>query len=196
MSLASETFRAAAERLRDAVTLVDLTRPDQPLVYVNAHFRQMTGYDEASVLGRNCRFLQGPATDRKDVARLRRAIDADRAIACDLLNYRRDDTIFYNRLVLVPIVLDGRPHVTGMQLDSTSLVTRACAQGQTFDELKMSEEIRDRINTPLMKIALVLEAGGAPDGAPVLERAFAEIAATVRAIPFAKPLLDGPKLVP
>ena len=46
------------------VTLADVRDPELPLVYVNEAFTRLTGYTSDEVLGRNCRFLQGPGTER------------------------------------------------------------------------------------------------------------------------------------
>ena len=45
-------------------TIVDARAPDMPLVWVNSAFTESTGYSADEVLGTNCRFLQGPETDR------------------------------------------------------------------------------------------------------------------------------------
>ena len=44
------------------ITIADPNLPDCPLMYVNEAFCRMTGYDQDEILGRNCRFLQGPET--------------------------------------------------------------------------------------------------------------------------------------
>ncbi|WP_049935179.1 PAS domain-containing protein [Haloplanus natans] len=67
---------------------------DLPLVYVNKGFERITGYDAEEMLGRNCRFLQGEATDPETVDRLRDRIDAGESAAAELLNYRADGSPF------------------------------------------------------------------------------------------------------
>jgi PAS domain-containing protein len=57
------------------ITIADPNLPDCPLMYVNAAFCRMTGYDREEIIGRNCRFLQGPETDRAAVARIRAAME-------------------------------------------------------------------------------------------------------------------------
>ena len=54
-----------------AMVVSDPTLPDCPLIYVNAAFEKLTGFPAVEVLGRNCRFMQGPLTDPNDVTRLR-----------------------------------------------------------------------------------------------------------------------------
>jgi PAS domain S-box-containing protein len=86
-----------------AMVVSDPTLPDCPLIYVNRAFEQLTGFAAVEVLGRNCRFMQGPLTDPADVARLRTAIDRREPIELDLLNHRRDGTPFWNRLMVAPV---------------------------------------------------------------------------------------------
>ena len=61
------------------------------------------------VVGRNCRFLQGPGTDRAEVARLRAALQADPAqpVTVRLLNYRQDGSTFWNCLHVSPVYVHG-----------------------------------------------------------------------------------------
>ena len=98
---------AAAVAATDAGVLVcDRGLPDTPVVFANDGFCRMTGYPREEVLGRNCRFLQGPGTDRDAVARLRDAIAAGRPVEAELLNYRRDGGPFWNALRIGPVA-DG-----------------------------------------------------------------------------------------
>lgn len=101
------------------VVVTDALAPDQPIVLVNPAFEAMTGYRREEILGRNCRFLQG--TDRDQPARgiITAALAAGRPCECELRNYRRDGTLFWNRLYLFPLRNDdGRiAHVVGIQHD-------------------------------------------------------------------------------
>ncbi|MCW2339140.1 PAS domain S-box-containing protein [Sphingobium sp. B2D3A] len=86
--------------------ITDPNQPDNPIVFVNDAFSRLTGYARHEILGRNCRFLQGPETDRDEVARLREAISAKTPIELDLLNYKKDSATFWNRVLVSP-VFDG-----------------------------------------------------------------------------------------
>ena len=55
---------------RKAFCITNATAPDNPIVYASPGFLQLTGYDMHGILGHNCRFLQGPDTDRKEVRNL------------------------------------------------------------------------------------------------------------------------------
>ncbi len=85
------------------VTVADAGMPDLPLFYANDAFLKMTGYSAQEVLGRNCRFLQGPDTDPSSVSRIHNALVNEQAITVLLVNYRKDTSPFWNRLQLSPI---------------------------------------------------------------------------------------------
>jgi PAS domain S-box-containing protein len=96
----------AEEEREKSVVISDPTRPDNPIIYVSDEFEKQTGYPPQEVLGRNCRFLQGPETDPKSVQAIREAIAARTEITIDLLNYRKDGTQFWNRLRIRPLFDD------------------------------------------------------------------------------------------
>ena len=105
-----------------AITLADPAQDDEPLVYVNDAFTQLTGYTPAETIGRNCRFLQGKDTDPAKVDSLREAIDNEESVTVELRNYRKDGTEFWNRLTLTPIYSDEGQLVRylGTQKDITT----------------------------------------------------------------------------
>lgn len=103
----SPTARLLRDQAMDeapiGITTSDPSRPDNPLIYVNDGFCELTGYPRDEILGRNCRFLQGDATREEPVARMRAAIDAQEPVTVDLRNYRKDGSMFWNRVTIVPI---------------------------------------------------------------------------------------------
>ncbi len=103
--------------------VVDMTKDDRPLVFINRHFAEMTGYSKEEILNKNCRFLQGPGTHKESIERLRQALKDGQASFHDILNYRKDGTSFWNRLCLFPIEHDvlGIRYYVGIQLDVTPL---------------------------------------------------------------------------
>lgn len=96
-------FFAAVEMTRMPMVVTDPRQPDNPIVFVNRAFLDLTLYEEAEAVGRNCRFLQGPQTDPATVTEIRNAIADERAVALDILNYKADGTPFWNALYLGPI---------------------------------------------------------------------------------------------
>lgn len=101
------------------VVVTDALAPDQPIVLVNPAFEAMSGYRRDDVVGRNCRFLQGDDRDQPARGAIAAALAAGRPCECELRNYRKDGTLFWNRLYLFPLTNDaGRiTHVAGIQHD-------------------------------------------------------------------------------
>ena len=99
----NDPFAAAVRTTRMPMLITDPHQPDNPIVFVNDAFSKLTGYSREEILGNNCRFLQGPGTNKDDVARLRNAIARKEAIEVDLLNYRKDGSSFWNRLLISPV---------------------------------------------------------------------------------------------
>jgi PAS domain S-box-containing protein len=98
-----DPFAAAIRGTRMPMIITDPRRPDNPIVFVNQAFQDLTGYDREEIVGHNCRFLQGPETDRATVARLADAIAKHEPINVDLLNYRKDGSTFWNALYVSPV---------------------------------------------------------------------------------------------
>jgi PAS domain S-box-containing protein len=86
-----------------AITVTGPVAEGCVVVYCNRAFSRLTGYAADETVGRNCRFLQGPETDAASVRRIRKALAAGREIGLDLQNVRKDGTLFWNRLHIVPI---------------------------------------------------------------------------------------------
>lgn len=96
-------FFAAIEMTRMPMVVTDPRQPDNPIVFVNRAFLDLTGYEEKDLLGRNCRMLQGKQTDQHTVDEVRTAIAEERAIAVDIVNYKADGSLFWNALFMGPI---------------------------------------------------------------------------------------------
>ena len=93
----------ALERTRMAIVVTDARQPDNPIVLANQAFMDMTGYSDDEIIGRNCRFLQGPGTSPDTLERVREAIRGRLDVTVELLNYRKDGTPFWNQLYISPV---------------------------------------------------------------------------------------------
>jgi len=131
LALKDRALNVAAE----GITIADARLPDRPLIYANEGFERMTGYPVAEVMGRNCRFLQGPGTDAAAVEEIRAALAECRECIVEILNYRKDGTTFWNRLSITPLRdLSGAvTHFIGIQSDVT-------ARRQAEDGLRRAKE--------------------------------------------------------
>ena len=98
-----DPFFAAVRAMRMPVVITDPRQDDNPIVFANAAFYHLTGYAAEDVVGRNCRFLQGPATSKDHIAMVREAIRRHEPIEIRLQNYRKDGKPFWNHLNLQPV---------------------------------------------------------------------------------------------
>lgn len=87
----------------ESVLITDNRLPDCPIVYCNDLFEQMTLYPKEEIIGKNCRFLQGPDTDLEVVKSIRNAVDKGLELEVEILNYRKDGIPFYNVFLMLPI---------------------------------------------------------------------------------------------
>jgi PAS domain S-box-containing protein len=99
-------LESAVSRLNDIVLITEADPIDEPgprIVYVNDAFEKITGYRRDEVMGRSPRFLQGPASDRVALDRLRRALRAREPVRTELLNYSKNGVPFWSEIDIVPI---------------------------------------------------------------------------------------------
>jgi PAS domain S-box-containing protein len=113
----------AVERAKMPMVVTDPRQSDNPVVLANQAFLDLTGYRADEVLGRNCRFLQGAQTSPATVAAIREAMAQERGIDTEILNYRKDGSLFWNQLSLSPVHDDDGKllYVLGSQIDVTEV---------------------------------------------------------------------------
>ncbi|WP_242181983.1 histidine kinase famiy protein [Sphingomonas sp. CARO-RG-8B-R24-01] len=99
----NDIFFAAVKTTRMPMVVTDPHRTDNPVIFCNEAFRRMTGYSDAEIIGVNCRFLQGPETDRSVVEQVRRAIERREEVSVEILNYRKNGSTFWNALFISPV---------------------------------------------------------------------------------------------
>jgi len=165
-----ETKTRALDEAPVGITITDPDLPDNPMVYVNDRFVEMTGYDRDDAVGVNCRFLQGEDTDEEPVSRLREAIDAREPESVELLNYRKDGTPFWNRVSIAPI-RDGDGSVSewvGFQEDITAFKEREAAlerQNERLDAFAgiVSHDLRSPLNVAQGRVELARELADDPE---------------------------------
>jgi sigma-B regulation protein RsbU (phosphoserine phosphatase) len=148
LALKDRALDVAAE----GITIADARLPDRPLIYVNQGFERVTGYSVAEVLGRNCRFLQGPGTDPRALAEIRDAVAGHRECLVEILNYRKDGGSFWNRLSITPVRNDAGEvtHFIGIQSDVT---VRREAEGRlqrTTERLEQDLRLAARVQQALL----------------------------------------------
>ena len=154
-----DPFAAAVRATRMSMIITNPRQPDNPIVFANAAFLKLTGYERDEVLGANCRFLQGERTDRKAVAAIRAAIESRTDIAIDLLNYRKSGEPFWNGLYISPVTnaAGELQFFFASQLDVSDRVSaqRSIATQQEWLEHEVSrrtDELREALATQTMLV--------------------------------------------
>lgn len=99
----SDPFAAIVWSTRMPVVVTNPRGADNPIVFVNDAFCNLTGYSREESIGRNCRFLQGPETKPAKIALMRAAARSGKPLDIEVRNYRKDGTPFWNRLHMVPL---------------------------------------------------------------------------------------------
>ena len=148
----TEVLLSAIEHSTVPMTLSDPHAPDNPIVAANPAFAAMTGFPLGEIIGRNCRFLQGPDTDPATLRRIRQSIADEQGCVEWIVNRRRNGKPFWNLLFLSPVHdRDGRlVHFFGNQMDITTGLPSERAE-VVFGRAHMSRDNQAEFN------ALVLD---------------------------------------
>ncbi|BBL70892.1 PAS domain-containing protein [Methylogaea oryzae] len=122
--LIPQVLAAILDECVNGVTLADPDIEDAPIVYANKAFERLTGYSQEEIIGHNCRFLQGADREQPGRYQIREAMEKHEAVEVTLRNYKKDGSLFLNRLKIVPL-FDRKKRVIyylGVQYDITSQV--------------------------------------------------------------------------
>lgn len=151
-----ELALVAVERTRMPMVVSDPNQPDNPIVLANHAFLDLTGHSAEEVIGRNCRFLQGPDTAQAVIDRLRQALARDEDhIEIELLNYRKDGSTFWNQLVISAVRdADGRLlyHFASQQ----DVSARRAAQALQVNEHQLLMEVDHRAMNALTLVQSIV----------------------------------------
>jgi PAS domain S-box-containing protein len=114
----------AVSRLNDIVLITEAEPLDDPgprIVYANAAFMRLSGYDASEIIGKTPRFLQGPTTSRKELDRIRAALEAPRPVRAEVRNFAKDGKEYVLEIDIAPILdAAGIPtHFVAVERDVT-----------------------------------------------------------------------------
>lgn len=143
----NEFIKAAIDRVGAGVVITDPEQEDNPMVYCNKGFQEMTGYEADEILGRNCRFLQGEETNTVDVERIRNGLNKQETVQVELKNYRKDGSMFWNELHIFSVHIEQMDQVyfVGVQKDVTQRKEQEGLLGHYLSEVR-------RLSTPIVPI--------------------------------------------
>lgn len=91
---------SAIQNAQRSFCLTDPSLPDNPIVFASPGFLELTGYTMEQVLGKNCRFLQGPRTDPGQIGLIKQGLAEGKDVSVCFINYKADGTEFYNQLFI------------------------------------------------------------------------------------------------
>jgi len=162
-----QVLERAIQSARNGIVITDPRLPDNPIVYSNQAFSDMTGYGLDEILGKNCRFLQGNEHEQPEVDEMRQAIVQGISFTTVLRNFKKDGTLFFNELSIAPVHDDKGELINfvGVQNDVTS---RKEAERQVSEFHSMvSHELRTPLTSIKASLGLVEEgsAGEMPQAA-------------------------------
>lgn len=156
------TVREASLRTRnkllDAISQgVVIADSSRQILYVNRAFEILTGHTARELRGQSCSVLQGPATDLATIEAMRRALNAGENFQCEIFNYRKDGTPFWNDLSITPIKSDTGEVLQffGTQQDITARKIseeRLRASQQQFQELIIDLSVGVLVQGPSAEI--------------------------------------------
>ena len=141
--LANPRLQKAVIEAVGGVCIVDNLAPERPIIFVNETFSEITGYSPEEVLGRNCRFLQGPEREQVAVRTLSEALAKGQAARVTLRNFRKDGTPFWNELQVTPVRNEQGTvtHFIGFQLDVSEQYETRIALEQSRRLLEKTQEL-------------------------------------------------------
>ncbi|MGR3322504.1 MAG: PAS domain-containing protein [Pseudooceanicola sp.] len=135
----------AVQNFTLAVVMTDPNVDDNPITYVNQAFLNTTQFTREFVIGRNCRFLQGPETEPEQVQKIREGLAAGGEFEVTITNHKADGTPFRNHVIVSPVFGDDGELAAyfGLQRDVTS------RRGNASDTVDLLRELQHRVKNHL-----------------------------------------------
>ncbi|MEM5503206.1 PAS domain-containing protein [Ahrensia kielensis] len=142
-----KTMAEAVRHARIPLIISDPKLHDNPIVFANSAFYQLTGYSSEEIIGQNCRILQGEGTSQKSIEAVRGIIENRRVDSVEILNYKKDGTSFVNSLQIGPIHdSEGKlVYYFGSQLDVTDK-HNAELEARKFADEELIHRLRNIVN--------------------------------------------------
>ena len=97
-----KALKVLTENSYDSILITDAIGGAK-IIYANKAFKKLTGYDPEEVLGKTPKILQGPGTDKKEIARLAEALKNDSRFEGKAINYRKDGAPFLMQWRVLPV---------------------------------------------------------------------------------------------
>lgn len=106
-------LESAISRLNDVILITKAEPLDESgpqVVFVNDAFEKHTGYSKQEIIGQTPRILQGPKTQRKELSRIRSALEKWEPVSAELINYKKNGEEFWLELEIIPLFDSAGTH--------------------------------------------------------------------------------------
>lgn len=137
-SIGTEMLMRILDETGVGITISDPNIEDNPLIYVNKAFEVITGYEKEDVIGKNCRMLQGPESNKDTINLIRQGLEDRTNVDVIIKNYTKQGRTYWNNLHISPI-FDGKKNLKyfiGISKDVTETHQKIRSQKTTILELK------------------------------------------------------------
>ncbi|MEO6522953.1 MAG: ATP-binding protein [Mucilaginibacter sp.] len=154
---------AALSASISGIVITDWLQNDNPIIFCNSAFEEMTGFSQDEILGKNCRFLQAENRDQIGRFKLQEALSAGTECHVELANYRKDGTMFYNELYIAPIKNHHGivTHYIGIQNDITVRKQKEISLELELNLQKQKDEFTNlashELRTPITSLRATLQ---------------------------------------
>lgn len=125
-----QLLETCVARINDIVLISEaepFNEPGPRIVFVNEAFVHRTGFTREEAIGKTPRILHGPKTDRKELDRIRAALNQWQPVRAELINYTKQGKEFWLELDIVPVA------------DKTGWYTHWVAVERDITERKLAE---------------------------------------------------------
>lgn len=152
-------LESAVINANDAIIILE-AEPGEMLgrriLYVNEAFNKMTGYSYEEATSKTLRMLRGPRTSLSALNKMRIALEQERPVRVELINYRKDGTEFWVECNIVPFPDEkgGFRHWVSVQRDITD-------RKKAEEEREMLLRKIESVNADLTELNSELETIGA-----------------------------------
>lgn len=187
-------FKRAVESARNGICITNPRLPDNPIVYVNEAFLEMTSYQRHQVIGRNCRFLQRDDRDQGAIENIREAIRTEQPITTILRNYKRDGSIFWNELTVSPVHDDNGTLINFVGVQNDISARREAEKRVSEFYSVISHELRTPLTSINGALSVIADGSAGKVNAQVMRMVSIALENSERLIRLISDILDWKKI--
>lgn len=120
----AQLLQLVIDASNDGIVVAEQEGDDNILIYANAAFERLTGYDSDEILYQDCRFLQNGDRQQPALQLIREAVRTQTPCRQIIRNYRKDGQPFWNELSITPVFNEGDQltYFIGIQKDVSAEV--------------------------------------------------------------------------